>query len=178
MAPRSLFVFAAVAPVAPALGACVDATHDEQVQALGGEVPGVQRGPDHRPGQPCLVCHGGQGQASAQFSVAGTIYSIHQKSDPAVMANVQIEDITGAAFVSTTNEVGNFYITPHQWQPTYPLGQIQVSLASSSSSQMQTHVGRDGSCGSCHQATVGPTSAGPVYVAVDQGDMTDGGATE
>ena len=37
------------------------------------------------------------------------------QSAPAVGAHVQIEDITGAAFLSPTNDAGNFYITTSQW---------------------------------------------------------------
>jgi hypothetical protein len=176
MIARGLFVYPAVVAMLPALATCVDATHDQQVQALGGEVNGVPPGPDHRPGQPCLVCHGGQGPASGQLSVAGTAYAVYQQSTPAVGASVQIEDITGAVFTLRTNEVGNFYIPVQDWQPTYPLGQIQVSLGPASE-QMTTHVGRDGSCCSCHQSQAGPTSPGSIYVAVDQGALVPEGGT-
>ena len=52
----------AFSAAASALAACVDESHELQVQALGAEVPGVPMGPLHRPGQPCLVCHGDQGR--------------------------------------------------------------------------------------------------------------------
>jgi hypothetical protein len=156
------------------LASCVDATHDEQVQALGGEAAGVPRGPDHRPGQPCLVCHGGEGPASSRFSVAGTVYAVFKESAPAVGAQVQVEDITGAVRVPLTNSVGNFYISADQWEPTYPI-QMQVTLGPVSN-QMLTHVGREGSCAACHQSEVGPASPGPVYVATDMSELLgDGG---
>ena len=28
----------------------------------------------HRPGQPCLTCHGGKGPGHVEFSIAGTLY--------------------------------------------------------------------------------------------------------
>jgi hypothetical protein len=165
---------ALVALVAPlALAACVDATHDEQVQALGGETPGVERGPLHRPGEPCLTCHGGIGPASHQFSVAGTVYIVRGGSDPGVGAQVQIEDITGTFFTATTNAAGNFYVPVEVWQPTYPT-QLQVSLGGLSE-QMNTHVGRDGSCAGCHTSPQGPTSPGSVYIAATASDVPEGG---
>jgi hypothetical protein len=173
--PPRILLLAVAAPLA-ALASCVDTTHVDEVQALGGEAPGVAPGPDHRPGQPCLVCHGGEGPGSSVFSVAGTVYAVDQESAPAVGAQVQIEDITGAVGVATTNSAGNFYILANQWQPTYPT-QMQVALGSVSS-QMLTHVGREGSCAACHQAQVGPASPGPVYVASDMSELLgDGGST-
>jgi len=146
------------------LAACVDETHDLQVQALGGEAPGVPRGPLHRPGQPCLVCHGGEGPASHQFVMAGTVYAVQGETAPATGAEVVIEDAKGAIYGATTNEAGNFYIPTGQWAPTFP-AQAQVSQGKSSQ-QMLTHIGRDGSCADCHTPTPGPTSPGPVYLAL------------
>jgi hypothetical protein len=152
---------------------CVDATHNEEVQALGGETPGVPRGPLHRPGQPCLTCHGGLGPASHQFSVGGTVYAVRSASAPAVGAQVQIEDINGSVYTATTNAAGNFYIPIDTWQPTYPT-QMQVSLGGLSQ-QMATHAGRNGSCAGCHTSPQGPTSPGAVYVALSASDLPEGG---
>jgi hypothetical protein len=173
---RGVAMPAAIVALAVCVDACVDTTHDDQVQALGGEAAGVAPGPDHRPGQPCLVCHGGEGPASASFSVAGTVYAVFMGSAPAVGARVRIEDINGSVYVSLTNAAGNFYVVPRDWQPTYPI-QMQVSLGAATH-QMLTHVGRDGSCASCHQSLVSPDSPGPVYVATDMAELVgDGGAS-
>jgi hypothetical protein len=145
--------------------ACVDETHELQVQALGGEAPGVPRGPLHRPGQPCLVCHGAGGPASHEFVMAGTVYATQGASAPSQGARVSIEDVNGAYFDATTNEAGNFYISVGDWAPTLP-AQVVVSQGQDSQ-QMVTHIGRDGSCASCHTPRIGPTSPGPVYVAVE-----------
>ena len=51
-----------------------DPVHDDAVSALGGETPGIPRGPLHRPGQPCLVCHDGASGDPAAFSMAGTVF--------------------------------------------------------------------------------------------------------
>ncbi len=162
--PLSLVAHGWLVLVAITVGvtACVDESHALQVDALGGEAPGVSRGPLHRPGQPCLVCHGEGGPASTQFVIAGTVFESQGKTDPANGAQVQIEDVMGAFYTATTNEVGNFYITPNQWSPTMPL-QVQVSEGKNIEA-MDTHIGRAGSCADCHTSTSGPTSAGPVYV--------------
>lgn len=144
--------------------ACGDPTHDAQVQALGAEAPGVSPGPNHRPGQPCVLCHGEAGPATPIFSIAGTVYAVQGQKAPAVAAAVLIEDVAGVAFNATTNEVGNFYITPDQWSPTFP---TKVTVMLGPNTQLMTsHVGRDGSCAACHVDPASTTSPGPVFVAL------------
>jgi hypothetical protein len=153
------------------VGACVDESHELQVDALGGEAAGVPRGPTHRPGQPCLVCHGGLGPASRQFVMAGTIYATQGQPGGDDGASVQIEDVDGSYFTATSNVVGNFFITTDQWSPTYP-AQVVVTQGQNSQ-QMVTHIGRDGSCADCHMQPPSPTSPGPVYLVA--GAIPDGG---
>jgi hypothetical protein len=142
--------------------ACFDAEHDTQVAALGPEVGSP--GPEHRPGQPCLVCHGGSGPASLTLSVAGTVYDTQGQTNPSVGASVQVEDVDGHIFVGTTNSAGNFFVTPDQYAPHYPIQMQVTSPDGTVSQQMLTHSSRDGSCADCHYAPPGPTSAGPVWV--------------
>jgi hypothetical protein len=151
--------------------ACTDEAHDLEVQALGGEAPGVSPGPTHRPGQPCLVCHGGLGPASHQFVMAGTVYEIQGETGGAKGASVQIEDVNGDFYTATTNEVGNFFITTDQWAPTLP-AQVMV-FQGQNSQQMVTHIGRDGSCAGCHVEPPSSVSPGSVYVTA--GALPDGG---
>src|SRR3984957_22477 len=92
------------------LAACVDETHDLQVQALGPEAPGVPRGPLHRPGQPCLVCHGGSGPASHQFSVAGTAFAVESLTTPLPTAVVTLGDAHDASVSLGSNQAGNFFV--------------------------------------------------------------------
>jgi hypothetical protein len=151
---------------------CVDASHDLQVQALGSEVPGVAPGPLHRPGQPCLVCHGAEGPSSHLLVVAGTVYGTQRGSPPSLGARVIVEDVDGTSFSATTNSAGNFYISDHDWSPTFPL---LVEVAHGADTRpMVTYIARDGSCSSCHGALPTPSSPGPVYVS--DGSSTDGGA--
>jgi hypothetical protein len=145
-----------------AAASCVDATHDAQVQALGGEAPGVPPGPNHRAGQPCVLCHGEAGPASALFSVAGTVYETQGQTAPAVGADVMLVDSNGKPFTARTNSVGNFFLTPSAYAPTFPLKvTVQQGMLML---PMLGVVGRDGSCAACHANPPGPNSTGPVYV--------------
>jgi len=154
---------------AAALGgvaACQDAEHDNDVAALGPEAPGVSPGPTHRPGQPCLVCHGGIGPAKLQFSVAGTVYANRfDTSTPQQNALVELQDATGFYWHVTTNSVGNFFVLHSDWSPTFPIIVPQVKDPVTNQSQaMITLDNREGSCAACHGTTAGTDSVGPVYV--------------
>jgi hypothetical protein len=143
--------------------ACVDEEHNEEVQKLGPEQPGVPKGPDHRPGQPCVTCHGGSGPASLQFSIGGTVYDVQGGSTPSVGAKVLVEDVDGHLCTATTNTVGNFYVTLDQCAPHYPTQPTVAPADGAIPISMVTHVSRDGSCADCHYNPIGPASAGPVY---------------
>jgi hypothetical protein len=153
---------------------CADPTHDRAVAALGGEAPGVPEGPLHRSGQPCVTCHGDSGPASSEFTLGGTVYALFRQNVPAAGAVVRIEDITGKTLSVLTNAAGNFWVTPSQWVPTYPI-QMKVTLGNVSK-QMTTHVGRAGSCADCHREPPSQTSPGHVYIATKQSDLPGAGA--
>jgi hypothetical protein len=160
---RILFFIVAVA-------ACNDPVHDAEVAALGPEDPSVPQGPLHRPGQPCLLCH-------SDFSLAGTVYN-EDLMTPYPGATVQLTDAVGSQHESTTNEAGNFYIRTSEWMPVFPIGsfvdeagtsifgvQVIGTINPMSPAQMITHIGRDGSCGSCHVGTsTTPQSPGRIYL--------------
>ena len=109
-------------PVAPWLGALTlvvaaaacDPVESDAIAALGGEAPGVRRGPLHRPGQPCLLCHDGAIGDPPAFSVAGTIYDDPVDLDGEDGVNVVVTDSLENTCTATTNEVGNFYLTPEE----------------------------------------------------------------
>ncbi len=183
---RLLTTLLPLAALAAALApACADPVHDAEVSALGPETPGVPPGPTHRPGQPCLTCHGGDGPANATFVTAGTIYQSGYSVTagtaylPLVAGVVHLIDSTGATYEALTNAVGNFYVTPGAWNPTFPLGDrpvdggqldyISVYPAGmpTQGSSMQSHIARGGvyaSCSYCHFDPPGPTSPGHVYL--------------
>ncbi len=152
--------------LALAIASCGDPVRDEAVSALGPENPSVPRGPMHRPGQPCLLCHR-QGGAASAFGVAGTVFMTAAAQKPVANVTVLIFDATGtgAAFTATTNCAGNFFSRADEYTPTYPIwatlraGRIQRD--------MNSPAHREGSCAGCHTASTGPTSPGPVYLLDD-----------
>jgi hypothetical protein len=148
------------------LGCVNNPVHDDEVESLGPEAAGVPPGPLHRPGQPCLVCHGPYGPAELQFSVGGTVYAGTGDPAPAVGAVVQIEDVTGASTTADTNAAGNFYVLLRDFDPTYPILPQVSSSDGGIVQKMMTYVGRNGSCAECHASVTGPASAGPVVLVV------------
>jgi len=168
-------------------GACADPVHDDEVAALGPEAPGVPPGPTHRPGQPCLTCHGGSGPAGTQFSIGGTVYTTQRlplpdggappASPPLDNATVTLTDSTNSTYSTTTNSAGNFFIPLTDWAPVFPIGGAEgdAGFATKHETQitaapetvyMVTQIGRDGSCADCHSYPPGPLSPGPLYLNV------------
>jgi hypothetical protein len=152
-----------------ALSTCNDPVHDAQVAALGPEDPGTPVGENHRPGQPCLVCHGDLGPAR-RFAVGGTVYledpNTGDKTTPVSGATVTLTDAAQTQVQATTNDAGNFYIRFEDWEPVFPITPITVVGSDPNNpAEMITHIGRDGSCGSCHYGQT-PTAAspGPIYL--------------
>jgi hypothetical protein len=157
-----------------ALAAC-DPVHSDAIDALGGETAGVRPGPEHRPGQPCLLCHDGALGDPGEFSVAGTVFLQRTGTLPAQGVNVELKSANGSRFTTSTNRAGNFYITPSRFTPEFPM-QVSVTFEGQRV-DMLTSVGRDGACGGCHRPEPGPDSPGHVYVRLDDGGVptTDGG---
>jgi hypothetical protein len=149
------------------IAACTayDPVHDQDVDALGGEAPNVPQGEFHRAGQPCTTCHGADGPASKQFSMAGTIFATQDSTVGVSGAQVLMVDSLGSSPPGgsvVTNCVGNFFITPEIWDPAFP---VRVAVATpETSAQMIGHIGRQSSCASCHADPRGETSPGHIYI--------------
>lgn len=134
---------------------------------------------DHRPGQPCLVCHSKYGGAQPVFAVAGTAFT--KGSDgllaPAANVAVTIFDSGPSKRPACTKASGNFYIEAVNWDSiVYPLS-AQVGDRS-----MSSLIGRDGSCASCHKlpgegSTDKVTGAGHDSPGVILADPTAPGAS-
>lgn len=145
------------------LSACgLDPVHDDAVSALGPEAANIPQGEYHRAGQACVVCHGSEGPAKAQFSIAGTVFYGPANGQPPANTStpigvgnvvVQLEDDAQSKFQVTTNCVGNFWVSPQQWNPQFPvLVTIQgAPKGTTLQASMVSHIGRDPSCGGCHQ---------------------------
>ncbi len=159
-----LFIAACLAATLASLSC--DPVHDSAVDALGAEAPGVSKGPKHRPGQPCITCHDGSLGSPQHFSVAGTIFLNQEDLTPANGATVTLISADNNTAQAVTNSAGNFYVTPQQFTPAYPM-KVTVDYTGRVRAKMTSHVGRDGSCADCHTDPAGPTSAGHVFVPVD-----------
>ncbi len=146
---------------------CFDPQHASDVDALGPERKGVNPGPNHRPGQNCLTCHGGNGPGSPDFSIAGTIYSAVGIQEPLSDVTVVLVDANQSTRSATSNEVGSFYIATASWSPTFPVTvQLRDSRADVGGVKaMVTPIGREGGCAFCHYGAVDePTHMPPVYL--------------
>ncbi len=135
----------------------------------------------HRPGQPCLVCHSTYGAAEPQFAVAGTVYKEDAMTGALAAApNVKVEifDSASPSRFACTNAAGNFFIEKDKWADlTYPL-KVKAGTRT-----MNSIIGREGSCGSCHKLPsddrpgtgAGRDSAGVVLVEDGDTDPICGG---
>ncbi|HEX4336577.1 MAG TPA: hypothetical protein VH062_11725 [Polyangiaceae bacterium] len=145
-----------------------DPVRSHLVDSLGGEAPGVPKGPLHRPGQPCLACHGGDGPGAPDFSLAGTVYqdatSLHALPD----ARVHFIDQNGKTYDTATNCAGNFFVMSSDYRPAYPVW-VKVffgTVADQPVSQpMGSPIYREGSCAACHGDPAGTESVGHVYLS-------------
>lgn len=154
-----------------ALVAC-DPVNSDARSALGGEAPGIRPGQFHRAGQPCLVCHDGQIGDPSAFSVAGTIYVNPDCATAANQTMVALTDSANTMYPATANSAGNFFITPGQWSPVFPIKHVQIVGPTGVTSTMQSEVGRDGACSSCHvKGPAGPASPGCVALSNFDGGL-------
>jgi hypothetical protein len=150
-----------------ACGFACDPVHSDKVASLGDEAQGVRTGPLHRPGEPCTECHDGSLGNPPAFSVAGTIFQTADATSALASATVTLTAADGATYSTTTNAAGNFYVTPTDFAPKFPL---RVSVASGGTTvTMQSHIGWASSCATCHVDPAGPDSPGHVYFDVPDG---------
>lgn len=146
------------------VAACADPVLEAQIEALGPESPRVLPGALHRPGQPCLLCHASTGNAP-RFTVAGTVFLNPAAEQPVAGVQVQLIDATRRWFLAYTNCAGNFFVTPQEYEPRFPLW---VSLSGHMLRiDMESAMNKDGDCAACHLGKKSPTSAGHVYLTDD-----------
>lgn len=160
---RSLISTLASLALALTSVSCIDPFHDQAVADLGPEAKGVEEGEEHRPGQPCLTCHGGLGPGP-DFVAAGTVYLTPTSTTGVEGAVVVLKDAAGTEKRVETNEVGNFYVKEGKWRPVFPLA-VRIEYGKDKAT-MYTRIGRNAGCGSCHKrdATGGPDHMPRVYV--------------
>jgi len=159
-----LLVLLRLALLGPLLGGCGDPVRDSAVDRLGPEVSGVPKGPLHRPGQPCLLCHSDAG-GEEPFSLAGTVYIDAPSATVIDGVEVHIVDSAGKKFSTVTNCAGNFIARPSDYSPDFP---CWVSLRSGNVlREMDSPIYREGSCAACHSDPRNPASAGHVFLIDD-----------
>jgi len=165
--------------------ACGDPARSDAIDKLGDEAPGVPAGPLHRPGQPCVLCHDGNGPGSMVLAFGGTVYQSFETKVPMVGAIVHFRDSIGKDYRTATNCAGNFFIADGDYEPNWPVfvkveyaltvnlptGPLTQLLAPAMTSPMYETDGstvsglRDRSCANCHSDPASTTSVGHVYVA-------------
>jgi hypothetical protein len=164
---------ALAAPLLLALG-CGNRAVDDRIAALGPEAANVPTSEHHRPGQPCLLCHGEYLQEEPVMSVGGTIYAFPvgegQAALPVKDVTVTLIDSFGDTHSVKTNCAGNFYIRADAWDPAYPMrAELEYPVPGSPESTkrvvMSTRISRDGSCAGCHAGAPNQGSPGRVTCA-------------
>lgn len=147
-APR--LALAAVGIAALGLLSCrYDPVPQEIMDDLGPETGG--EGDRHRPGQPCVVCHGPYGGVAPQMWFGGTLYTLDGDTlSPAKGVRVTFFDSSGNSTVAPpsacSNDAGNFYLPKEDVEEVaFP---IKVGVGSTA---MTSLIGRDGSCATCHR---------------------------
>ena len=150
------------------VAACANPVRADAVAALGDEAPGVSPGPEHRPGQPCLTCHGGDGPGP-DFAIAGTIFETRGSDKPLKGVAVTLTDANRDTRQPVSNTVGNFYLRAAEWSPTFPvfvsLTYADPATGKNVSIDMLTRLGGNGGCASCHHgADNEPSHMPPVFL--------------
>ena len=139
--------------------ACSDPVHNDDVAALGPEPGGAAPSELHRPGQPCLTCHGGQGPADLELVVGGTVFDFRGSLTGVSGVTVHISDGDNQPppVPVVSNQVGNFFIRRSDWDMSFPLDVFITNDKAQPpiKKTMTTRVGRDGGCGTCHRGLPG-----------------------
>ena len=145
-----------------------DPVRSRLIDSLGGEESGVAKGPLHRPGQPCIACHGSNGPADTEFSLAGTVYQDETSKKALPDARVHLIDANGKLYDTATNCAGNFFVMNADYHPAYPVW-VKVFFGTSDgqpvSQEMGSPIYREGSCATCHGDPAGTEAVGHVYLS-------------
>lgn len=144
--------------------ACADPVLDQKLAALGPESPGGP-GPNHRPGQPCVICHNPAGSAKSHFAFAGTIYRDKAGKVPLGDVEVILTDARGSKFVGKSNCSGNVYFPIGRTNAAFP---VWVSMKKGEHTvNMESAIFREPDCAVCHSEPANATSAGAVFLTDD-----------
>lgn len=149
--------------LAVSLGGClgVPTPAEEQANAIGHH----DEGPEHNPGQPCVLCH-------SAITVGGTVFL--QQSDPDTNGlggvTITLTDEEGRDFRAVSNRAGNFYFAEGGFQDAAPLSFTPVFPLHARIEQggleqeMRTPIHRERSCSACHSGEPDVDSVGRIYL--------------
>lgn len=144
------------------LGGCFGQPGTADEAALG-DVDHRPTGDEHRPGQPCLVCHGIEYTPGDEvFELAGTIYETIDAESGMNDVDVIIEDADGREIRLRSNRAGNFYLEEGE-TIRFPL-HVAIERGEERM-EMRSPILREGSCAHCHTKD-GPneSSVGRVFL--------------
>lgn len=123
-------------------------------------------GPEHNPGQPCVLCHSGD------IFVGGTVYN--ERTDPNDRGirgvTVTLTDANGDEFVGHTNGKGNFFFSEGGFEdaarlPFTPVFPLHARISDGALEQeMVTPIHRERSCSACHRGDPDVDSVGRIYL--------------
>lgn len=170
--------------LALAVAGCGNPVVDQRIDALGPEVTGVPPSEFHRPGQPCVLCHGAYEGDTPQMVVGGTVFAYRgdEKYHTTIATNTQVPNVkvhlydTTGTHDAVTDCMGNFFVAVSDWNASFPLG-VGIECPDPGSNPptysrgikyMKSRISRDGSCASCHYGPVSASSPG--WVPCDDGD--------
>ncbi len=167
----------------PLWSACLADSPQELEPAVQGDYDDGDE--EHRPGQPCLLCHSAEGHfpvppGEKTFEIGGTIYGQREADENDGLRDVEVlfTDARGDQFTALSNRAGNFLVevdgslsAPRQKSkgvlkiPRKPLFPLEVSIRRGDDEQrMKTKIWRNGSCAHCHGPKVGAESVGRVFL--------------
>jgi len=165
-----------IALLALFVAACGNRAVDDRIELLGDEKAGVPPSEFHRPGQPCILCHGEYLRENPIMTVAGTIHAFPAGDNPLPVKGVivRLTDAFGDQKEASTNCAGNFFIKETEWKPAFPLrAEIEYpvpgSLDTTKRVVMSTRISRDGSCAGCHKGA--PNQGSPGWVTCAEADL-------
>jgi hypothetical protein len=174
---RAASSVAVIVLISLSFSCAADPVHDRQIAALGGETSGIPRGPLHRAGQPCGVCHGAEGPDSPEFSLAGTLYREPSSREPLAYASVHFIDSTGEQRWACTNSVGTFFVLKKDWSPSWPVWSkiyLDESAEMPLVAEMTAAIFRETSCSTCHADPASPSTVGHLYLAEKSMPLPEG----
>lgn len=157
------------------LSGCPNPLQDQQIEDLGGECSDVPPSDFHRPGQPCVLCHGDYQRDSPVMSMAGTVFATQGQATPVEGVEILLTDANGTSPPAPvmSNCIGNFFIDADDWTPAYPVHAEIICPNPDDDDKprrlvMGTRIARDGSCAGCHVGRPGARKDSPgwIYCAV------------